>query len=63
MRLFYLKGNYKKLVITDYDTKENKDRIMKVGADDYLAKPLNRKTLLQHIKNLLNSKGNLLKSD
>ena len=63
MSLFYLKGNYKKLVITDYDTKENKDRIMKVGADDYLAKHLNRKTLLQHIKNLLNSKGNLLKSD
>ena len=41
------------LAITGYDTQENRDRIMKAGADGYLAKPLMMDTLLQHVGNLL----------
>ena len=41
------------LAITGYDTPENRDRIMEAGADGYMAKPLQRDTVLQHIETLL----------
>ncbi len=47
-------SHIKILAITGYDTKENRDRIMKAGADGYLAKPIAMGTLLQHVENLLN---------
>jgi len=42
------------LVITGYDTKENRDRIMAAGADGYMAKPLGVKILLQNVEGLWN---------
>ncbi len=48
-------SHIKVLAFTGYDTKENRDRIMKAGADDYLAKPVALETLLQHVENLLNN--------
>ena len=50
-------SHIKVLAITGYDTEENKEKIMKAGADGYLTKPLDRKILLQNIENLLNQKG------
>ena len=44
------------LAITGYDTKQNRDRIMEAGADGYLAKPVVKDTLLQHVEKLLNDK-------
>lgn len=46
-------SHIKILAYTGYDTKENKDRIMQAGADDYLVKPVSNKTLLKNIKELL----------
>ena len=46
-------SHIKILAITGYDTQENKDRILKAGADGYLVKPVERKTLLQNIDDLL----------
>ncbi len=46
-------SHIKILAVTGYDTKENKDRIFEVGADGYLVKPVERKTLLQNIDDLL----------
>ena len=46
-------SHIKILALTGYDTKENKDRIFEVGADGYLVKPVERKTLLQNIDDLL----------
>ncbi|HDY89142.1 MAG TPA: response regulator [bacterium] len=54
-------SHMKILAITGYDTKENRDRVMKAGADGYLAKPLAMDTLLQYVGRLLNRKGNMLK--
>ena len=54
-------SHMKILAITGYDTKENRDRVMKSGADGYLAKPLAMDTLLQYVGRLLNRKGNMLK--
>ncbi len=53
-------SHIKILAITGYDTKENRDRIMAAGADDYLAKPLELSTFLQHIEGLLKNKANKL---
>ena len=50
-------SHIKILAITGYDTKENRDRIMQAGADDYLAKPVVIDTLLQHVENLFNPKS------
>ncbi len=50
-------SHIKILAITGYDTKENRDRIIQAGADDYLAKPLAMDTLLQHVENLFNPKS------
>ena len=49
-------SHIKILAITDYDTKENRDRIMDAGADSYMAKPVEQRKLLQHIRALLNNK-------
>lgn len=56
-------SHIKILAITGYDTEENRDRIMATGADGYLAKPLERGILLQHIEGLLNRRGNMPKID
>lgn len=56
-------SHMKILAITGYDTKENRDRIMAAGADDYLAKPLAMDTLLQYVENLLNHRFNKLKTN
>ena len=44
------------LAVTGYDTKENRDKIMKAGADDYMAKPLSKDALLERVAALLNGK-------
>ena len=49
-------SHIKILAVTGYDTKENRDEIMKAGADDYMAKPLSRDALLGHLAGLLNGK-------
>jgi len=43
------------LAITGYDTRDNREKIMKAGADDYLAKPVVMDILLQKVDKLLNS--------
>lgn len=42
------------LAITGQDTEENKKRIIKEGADDYLPKPFDVKALIEKVLNLLN---------
>ena len=42
------------LVLTGYDSKENRERIMEAGADDYMVKPVRRDVLLRHVEDLLN---------
>lgn len=49
-------SHIKILAITGYDTEENRDKIMKAGADDYMAKPLSSDALLGHVAGLLNGK-------
>jgi excisionase family DNA binding protein len=48
-------SHIKILAITGYDSKENRDRTMEAGADDYMAKPLMRDTLLRHVEDLLST--------
>ena len=43
------------LVLTGYDTIENREEIIKTGADAYLVKPVDESVLLRHIKGLLNT--------
>lgn len=47
-------SHIKILAITGYDTRENKDKIMQAGADEFLTKPIGTKKLLDNIKGLLN---------
>ena len=47
------KAAIKVLILTGFDTRENKDRVMQLGADGYLAKPARKQTLLQEIHRLL----------
>ena len=49
-------SHIKILAITGYDTEENRDKIMKAGADDYMAKPLSKDALLERVAGLLNGK-------
>jgi len=49
-------SHIKILAVTGYDTKENRDKIMKAGADDYMTKPLSPEVLLGHLADLLNGK-------
>ena len=41
------------LVLTGYDTEENREEIMEAGADDYLAKPVETDDLIRHMEDLL----------
>lgn len=54
-----LSSQIKILAITDYDTKENKDRILKAGADGYMVKPFVKDVFLQQVEDLLNDKKSL----
>ncbi len=49
-------SHIKILAVTGYDTEENRDKIMKAGADDYMAKPLSKDALLGHVAGLMNGK-------
>ena len=46
-------SHMKILVLTGYDSKENRERITEAGADDYIAKPVEKDVLIQHVKDLL----------
>ena len=46
-------SHIKILVLTGYDTEENRDRIMEAGADYYMVKPVGKDVLLQHVEKLL----------
>ncbi len=48
-------SHIKILILTGYDSKENKEEIIKAGADAYLLKPVKNDTLLNKIKELLNN--------
>ncbi|MBT3257534.1 MAG: response regulator [Deltaproteobacteria bacterium] len=50
----------KVIAITGFDTEENRDQIMKAGADGYLAKPLETSKLLQEVEVILSEPVNLL---
>lgn len=53
-----LSSQIKILAITGYDTKENKDRILKAGADGYMVKPFVKDVFLQQVEDLLSNKKN-----
>ena len=46
-------SHIKILALTGYDNKENREKIIKAGADDYIAKPVEKDVLLKHVKDLL----------
>ncbi len=46
-------SHIKIIAYTGFDTKENRDRIMKAGADDYLIKPVKKSVMIQSIEALL----------
>ncbi len=53
-----IKGNsstshIKILILTGFDTKENKERIMRTGADGYLVKPVEKSVLLKNVQDLI----------
>lgn len=48
-------SHIKVLAYTGYDTKAYRDRIMQAGADGYMAKPVSKSTILNHIKDLLDT--------
>lgn len=50
-------SHIKILVITGYDTSENRSRIIRERADYYLQKPLDRETILSAINLLFDDKG------
>jgi excisionase family DNA binding protein len=52
-------SHIKILAITGYDSPENRDRIMTLGADGYLPKPVFLETLLQNVAVLLNKAGEI----
>lgn len=49
-------AHMKTVVLTGYDTEENRRQILKAGADAFLVKPVDKDTLLRHVTNLLNKK-------
>jgi excisionase family DNA binding protein len=51
------------LVLTGFDTQENRDRILQLGADGYLAKPVKQSLLIQNIKNLLGKNTHFIKNN
>lgn len=46
-------SHIKILALTGYDSEENRDQIMEAGADDFMAKPVEKDVLLQHVEELL----------
>ena len=48
-------SHIKILALTGYDIKENRERIMEAGADNYMAKPVEKDVLLQHVEDLLST--------
>ena len=48
-------AHIKILAVTGYDNPENKGLIMTAGADDYLAKPIEKDVPLRHVKTLFRS--------
>lgn len=46
-------SHVKILALTGYDSKENKERIMRAGADGYLVKPVGKRVLLKNVKDLI----------
>ncbi len=46
-------SHIKIIAYTGFGTKENRDRIMKAGADDYLIKPVKKSVMIQSIEALL----------
>jgi len=46
-------SHIKVLAITGYDDGENRARIMKAGADGYMAKPIESERLLEEVEGLL----------
>ena len=46
-------SHMKILVLTGNDSQENRERIMETGADDYIAKPVEKDVLLGHVEHLL----------
>jgi len=49
-------SHIKILALTGYDSKVNRERIMEAGADDYMAKPVEKDVLLRHVEDLLSIK-------
>jgi two-component system cell cycle response regulator len=47
-------SHVKIIAYTGFDTKENRDRIMKAGADGYMIKPVKKSVLLQSVEDLFN---------
>jgi len=45
-------AHIKILAVTDYDTEENRERMLSAGADGYMAKPLDMDPLIQRIRDL-----------
>ncbi len=43
----------KVLILTGYDSDENRDRVMRAGADGYMTKPAEKDTLLRQVEDLL----------
>ncbi len=50
-------SHIKILAVTGYDTAENRNRIMTMGADGYLPKPLERAPLIEQVRSLLKGRG------
>ena len=46
-------SHIKILALTGYDTEENREKIMKAGADGYMAKPVVIDVLIRHVEDLL----------
>ena len=48
-------ADIKVLIFTGNDSKENRERIMAQGADDYLVKPVDNNIFFSQVKSLLNN--------
>ena len=49
-------SHIKIIVLTGHDSKENRERIIKAGADDYLVKPVEKNVLLGRVEDILSGK-------
>ena len=49
-------SHMKILVLTGHDSKENRERIIEAGADDYMVKPVEKNVLLEHVEHLFSIK-------